>query len=162
MHMADDAFLDAHTHGFLIRDPDKVITSMHSRWPDLSLSELGFDDLHTLFKRVADREGKAPLVIDSDELLTRPEAGIQAYCSAMGIPYIAEATRWEDKQQENARKNPTWNKDEHGFHDSLKSSKGLERQARSYPPLESSPDMMRLYDASKPHYDALYGYRVSF
>ncbi len=48
MHMADETFLDAFAHTFLIRDPAKVITSMHSRWPDINLAEIGFEDLHTL------------------------------------------------------------------------------------------------------------------
>jgi len=160
MHMADDEFLNAHTHTFLIRDPKKVLTSMHSRWPDITLAEIGFEDLHTLFKRVADKEGTTPVILDSDELLEKPEQGMIAYCSAVGIPFVAEALNWENKQSANKQKNPTWNTDEHGFHDSLKASKGLSKQNRNYPPLETSGDMMRLYKASKPHYDALYEHRV--
>ena len=155
MHIADNDFLDAFTHTFLIRDPEKVLTSMHSRWPDVTLPEIGFAELHTLFKRVADRTGKAPLVIDSDELLRSAETGMQAYCQAVGIPFLTEALSWEKSSQ-----NPTWNTDEHGFHDALKNSTGLQAQKRDYPPLESSDDMLRLYQASKPHYDALFAQRL--
>ena len=161
IHMADDHFLDAFTHTFLIRDPEKVITSMHSRWPDINLAEIGFEDLHTLFKRVADREGWAPVVVDSDELLQSPQTGMQSYCEAVGIPYLAAALNWAQKAEENQDKNATWNSDEHGFHDSLKASTGLEKQTRSYPPLESSPDMLRLYEASLPHYTALKAHKIS-
>ena len=159
-HIAGDDFLNAFTHTFLIRDPEKVLTSMHARWSDIALSEIGFEDLNTLFKRVADRTGLAPLVIDSDELLQSPESGMQIYCQAVGIPFISEAMSWKDKQQDSTDNNPTWNSDEHGFHDSLKASTGLKKQKRSYPPLESSPDMMRLYRASLPHYQALYAHRT--
>lgn len=159
MHLADDRFLDSHQHTFLIRDPEKVITSMHSRWPDIALGEIGFEDLHTLFNRIVDREGKVPPVLDSDELLSNPQAGMQAYCEAVGIPFIAESTSWKETQDE---KNPTWNKDEHGFHDSLKASSGLAKQKRDYPALDSSEDMLRLYKASKPHYDALFEHRLRF
>ena len=155
MHMADNEFLDAFTHSFLIRDPEKVLTSMHSRWPDVTLSEIGFEELHTLYKRVADRTGEAPLVIDSDELLASAEAGMRAYCEAVGIPFLAEALSWEKSDQ-----NPTWNTDDHGFHEALKNSTGLQAQKRDYPPLESSEDMLRLYRASKPHYDALFDKRL--
>lgn len=164
MHMANDRFLDEFTHTFLIRDPDKVITSIHSRWPDISLAEIGFEDLHTLFNRIADREGKAPVVIDSDELLQFPEAGMQAYCEAVGIACIPESLSWADKSEEkNGKngKNPTWNTDDHGFHDSLKASTGLQKQKRSYPPLATSADMMRLYEASMPHYEALKVHTIS-
>lgn len=161
IHMADDQFLDAFIHTFLIRDPAKVITSMHSRWPDINLAEIGFEDLHTLFKRVADREGRAPVVVDSDELLQSPQTGMQRYCEAVGIPYLAEALNWVQKGEETQAENPTWNTDEHGFHDSLKASTGLEKQKRNYPPLESSPDMLRLYEASFPHYTALKTHKIS-
>ena len=161
MHMADDAFLDAFTHTFLIRDPEKVITSMHSRWPDINLAEIGFEDLHTLFTRIADREGSAPVVIDSDDLLQHPQAGMQAYCEAVGIPFIAEALNWEDQTSSQVPSNPTWNTDEHGFHDSLKASTGLAKQKRDYPPLQSSADMLRLYEASLPHYQALEAYKLN-
>ncbi|MDH3386900.1 MAG: sulfotransferase family protein [Gammaproteobacteria bacterium] len=157
LHMANDEFLHAHTHTFLIRDPRKMLTSMHSRWPDITLAEIGFEDLHTLFRRVVDREGGAPVVLDSDELLENPANGMQAYCAAVGIPFIAEALSWENGQDES--RNPTWNSDEHGFHDSLKANKGLAKQQRNYPTL-ASPDMIRLFEASKPHYDALFSQRL--
>lgn len=160
MHMADEKFLDAFTHTFLIRDPAKVITSMHSRWPDINLAEIGFEDLHTLFRRIADRDGKAPVVLDSDGLLNSPEKGMKAYCEAVGIPFIAQALNWEDKAKENSTRNATWNSDEHGFHDSLKASTGLKPQKRSYPAIQSSADMMRLYEASIPHYQALSDFKL--
>lgn len=162
IHMADDRFLDSITHTFLIRDPEKVLTSMHARWPDISLSEIGFEELHTLYNRIADREGKAPVVLDSDELLANPGAAMAAYCDAIGIPFVAEALSWEEKVDENKDRDVTWNNDEHGFHDSLKASTGLKPQKRDYPPLESSADMLRLYKTSKPHYDALYKHRLRF
>ncbi len=157
MHMADETFLDAFAHTFLIRDPEKVLTSMHSRWPDITLPEIGFEELHTLFRRIAERDSRPPVVIDSDELLASPQNGMKAYCEAVGIPFIEEALSWEKSAH-----NPTWNTDEHGFHDALKNSTGLQAQNRDYPPLDSSDDMLRLYKACKPHYDALYPHRLVF
>ena len=156
IHMADDCFLDSFKHTFLIRDPEKVLTSMHSRWPDVALSEIGFEELHTLFRRVADREGVVPVVLDSDELLAAPSAGMRAYCNAVDIPFIPEALHWQKKEE-----NPTWNTDEHGFHDSLKASTELKPQKRDYPPLKSSKDMVRLYNACLPHYEALLAHKLT-
>ncbi|MFT5111640.1 MAG: hypothetical protein ACI8P9_000960 [Parasphingorhabdus sp.] len=160
IHIADEQFLDAFTHTFLIRNPEKVLTSMHSRWPDVALGEIGFEDLHTLFTRIADKLGKAPPVIDSDELLDNVNAGMRAYCESAGITFIPEAMNWQGS--ESIRENPTWNNDEHGFHDSLKSSKGFMKQKREYPPLSSSADMIRLYEASMPHYESLFKHRLKF
>lgn len=154
-HMADERFLQSFRHTFLIRNPEKILTSMHSRWPDIILPEIGLHELHTLFHRIADRDGKAPPLIDSDELLKFPRETMQAYCSAVEIPFIAKAMQWHKEDS-----NPTWNSDEHGFHDALKQSTGLQKQPRSYPPVESSDDMMRMYEVLKPLYDQLYQYRI--
>ncbi|MXZ80857.1 MAG: sulfotransferase family protein [Gammaproteobacteria bacterium] len=162
MHMADDRFLDAFVHTFLIRDPEKVITSMYSKWPDIELDELGFEDMHTLFRRVADRQGHPPPVIDSDELLDNPQIGMEAYCRAVGIPFRPESLNWNSDREESTGNNPTWNPDAEGFHDRLKTSSGLSKQPRNYPSMESSEEMLRLYRASIPHYRALFSNRLHF
>ncbi len=161
-HIADNAFLDAFQHTFLIRDPEKVITSMHARWPDVSLDEVGFEDLHTLYRRVADREEKPPVVLDSDELLDNPEGGMKAYCDTVGIPYVPAATTWQNQMLENRKQSPTWSTHAYDFHDQLRASKGLSRRERNYPPLDSNDDMLRLHAASKPHYDRLFEMRLRF
>lgn len=161
-HLADDQFLDLFSHSFLIRDPAKVITSIYARWPDVTLAEIGFEDLHTLFMRVCDRNGRAPMVIDSDQLLQSPQRGMAAYCAAMEIPFMADAMNWEDKKEVPEKNNPTWNKDEHGFHDSLKASTGLKPQRRDYPPIESNSQMIRLYEASLPYYQAMFEHCDNF
>ncbi len=160
MHMADEKFLDRFQHTFLIRDPKKVITSMHSRWPDVVSGELGFEDLYTLFKRICARDGAAPTVIDSDEFVNEPEAMMAAYCAAVGIPYIAESLTWEKQTDSAAKKTVSWNDDRHGFHDSLVSSSGIAPQKRAYPPLESDQRMLDMYAAARPHYEALYEHRL--
>lgn len=99
-------------------------------------------------------------MIDSDELLGNVTAGMQDYCEAVGIPFIKSAMNWQDNEE--IKENPTWNNDEHGFHDSLRSSTGFMKQTRSYPPLESSEDMLRLYKICLPHYEAMFEYRLKF
>ena len=86
---------------------------------------------------------------------------MQSYCAAVGIPYLAEALNWAQKDEDTPAENPTWNTDEHGFHDSLKASTGLVKQKRNYSSLDSSPDMLRLYEASLPHYAALKAHKIS-
>ena len=61
-HDLDDAKLDAMTHTFLIRDPRRVIQGLARHWPDCTFEEVGFDSLHRLFDRVADRTGAVPPV----------------------------------------------------------------------------------------------------
>lgn len=160
MHLADDDFLDGFQHTFLIRNPEKVLTSMHSRWPDIEIGEIGFEELHRLFNTIAERTGVTPAVIDSDELLARPDDMMAAYCEVVGIPFIAEALNWEDQKEKNQDRDVTWNDDRHGFHDSLKASTGLAPQKRDYPPIDSDDRLKAMYDESLPHYLALYEHRL--
>ena len=162
MHVADDAFLDAFQHTFLIRDPEKVVTSMHARWPDAALDEIGFEDLHTLHQRVADRDGMAPVVIDSDDLLSNPERGMKAYCEATGLPFIPNSTQWKNSQVQMKRGSPTWSKHAYGFHHALRASDGLAHQQRDYPPIDTNEGVQRLYAACLPHYQALAKERLQF
>ena len=64
--------LDLFDHSFLIRDPAKTISSMFSHWPDFHAAEIGVREQRELFDRIADRDGKAPPVLDSDDLLADP------------------------------------------------------------------------------------------
>ncbi len=160
MHMADDTFLDAFQHTFLIRDPEKVVTSMHAKWPDISLGEIGLEDLHTLYRRVASRTGEPPVVLDSDEWLDDPEGGMKAYCDAVGIPFVPATTQWSDHLEGKREKTPTWSPHAYEFHNQLRASTGVSRQKRDYPSLTSHRDMLRLYAACKPHYESLYQVRL--
>ncbi len=94
-HDLDDAKLEQITHTFLIRDPKRVVQGLAKHWPDCTFEEVGFESLHRLFNRIAERDGKAPTLMYSADLLDDPAGTAQAYCSAVGIPFIAEALEWE-------------------------------------------------------------------
>ncbi|MDC1288390.1 sulfotransferase family protein, partial [Gammaproteobacteria bacterium] len=94
-HLWTDELLAHFNHSFLIRDPAKVATSMYNNWPDFVLKEMAFVEQRTLFDRLCDDLGEAPPVIDSDDLLENPQGIVEAYCDAVGIPYIEEALSWE-------------------------------------------------------------------
>ena len=88
-------FLDHFNHSFLIRDPAKTITSMFKHWPDFHPKEVGFKEQHELFERLCDLYGEAPPVLDSDDLLEDPHKMVEAWCHAVGIPYLPQALSWE-------------------------------------------------------------------
>ena len=44
MHTADEEFLSAYTHSFLIRTPEKMLPSMYKHWPDFGVAETGYAD----------------------------------------------------------------------------------------------------------------------
>ena len=73
-HMWTPEFLSHFTHSFLIRDPEKTITSYFDKDPDVLECELGFAEQRALFDLLtALNHGTPPPVIDSDDLLDDPE-----------------------------------------------------------------------------------------
>ena len=155
-HWSDD-FLDHFNHSFLIRDAAKVVTSIQKKWPDVHLDELAFPEQRELFDRLADKLGKAPPVIDSDDLLADPEGMVAAYCKAVGIPFIKEALTWDPGADTG---NYSWY-DGGSWHEKLKGSTGLQPQKPGYVDINDAPDYAKeLYEACLPHYEHLYQYRL--
>lgn len=156
-HMWNDEFLSNFTHSFLIRDPAKVATSMYKHWPDFVIEEIAFPEQHELFKRLADQNGEAPPVIDSDDLLEDPYGIVEAYCHAVGIPFIESALTWEPGQ----RAEVSWY-DGGSWHQNLADSDGLKPQPRRYIDISEAPDRVKeIYEAVLPSYEYLYGHRLA-
>ncbi len=155
MHMADDDFLAAYTHSFLIRTPEKMLPSMYEHWPDFEIAETGYAEQRDLFNRIADRDGKAPPVIDSDDLLDDTAATVEAWCAAIGIPHLPEALEWDPGE----RKQMSWY-DGGSWHENLETSTGLERQKRDYVPIDHNDHLRRAYEICRPHYEDLYAHRL--
>lgn len=156
-HMWTDERLDMFTHSFLIRDPAKTITSMYNKWPDFHEKEVGFPELRELFDRAAQKLGKAPPVIDSDDMLENPHDMISKWCAGVGIPFMAEALSWAP----GARDEVSW-WDGGSFHANLRNSDGLKPQERSqYIDMDEAPDRVKqVYERMMPHYEYLHQHRL--
>lgn len=90
----DLSFLDPFTHCFLIREPRRMIASFAKVVPDFDMDELGFSQQIMLFRRVRDRLGKAPPVIDSALTLQNPQSVLSQLCERINIPFHAEMLHW--------------------------------------------------------------------
>ena len=155
-HLWNDEFLAYFKHSFLIRDPAKVTTSMYKHWPDFELKEVAFVEQRELFDRLADQLGGPAPVIDSDDLLEDPGAVVEAYCNAMGIPYLEKALSWEPGE----RKEVSWY-DGGSWHANLRDSDGLKPQPRQTIDISDAPDKIkRIYETVLPHYEHLHAHRL--
>ncbi len=155
-HLWSDEFLDHFNHSFLIRDPAKVTTSMYKHWPDFELKEVAFVEQRALFDRLCDRLGAAPPVIDSDDLLEDPFGVVEAYCNAVGIPYIEQALSWEPGDRDEV----SWY-DGGSWHANLRDSDGLKPQPRRYIDISEAPDKIKkIYQTVLPHYQQLHAHRL--
>ena len=156
-HDLDDGKLDAMTHTFLVRDPKLVVQGLAKHWPDCTFEEVGFESLHRLFHRIADRDGVAPPLMYSDDLIEEPAGTVRAYCAAVGIPFVAEALEWEPGD----RREVSWYGEGTGpWHDQLRQSTGFGRPKTDYPPLEDSERLVDLYERSLPLFEDLLAHRL--
>ena len=155
-HLWSDEFLEHFNHSFLIRDPAKVTTSMYRHWPDFVLNEVAFVEQRVLFDRLCDQLGAPPPVIDSDDLLENPQGIVEAYCRAVGIPYIEEALSWEPGDRDEV----SWY-DGGSWHANLRDSDGLKPQPRKYIDISDAPQKIRdIYQTVLPHYRHLHAHRL--
>ena len=155
-HMWTDELLNHFTHSFLIRDPAKTITSMFDKWPDFHEKEVGFAEQRELFDRLCDSTGTPPPVLDSDDLLEDPHGMVEAWCGAVGIPFMPEALSWEP----GARDEVSW-WDGGSFHANLRNSDGLKPQQRKYVDISDAPDRVKeIYANVLPHYEHLRRHRL--
>lgn len=156
-HMWDDAFLSHFSHSFLIRDPAKTIPSMYKHWPDFHPDEVGFKEQRALFELLTKLHGKPPPVIDSDDLLERPYQVVEAYCRAVGIPFLPDALMWKPGRRDEVS---WW--DGGSFHENLRNSDGLKPQKRRHIDIMDSPErVIEIYHQNLPHYQAMKKHRLA-
>ncbi|HLL64397.1 MAG TPA: hypothetical protein VK453_01480 [Micromonosporaceae bacterium] len=120
--LADQAFLRHAAHTFIIREPREVIASHVALNPAVTRDEIGFAWLHEIYEAVVAATGAEPVVIDSDDLLDRPAATVEAYCKRVGIPFLAEALRWDKGVPQQWRRTERW-------HQGASASSGFERRS---------------------------------
>ncbi|NNC73394.1 MAG: HAD family hydrolase [Sphingomonadaceae bacterium] len=89
-----DDFPD-HRHAFLIRDPARVIASYAAKGVNVVFENLGFGRMADYFEREADRQGKAPPVIDSTDVLRDPNGVLSQLCTALDIRWDEAMLRWK-------------------------------------------------------------------
>ena len=88
------SFVHKVSNAFLIRSPEKVINSFGKKIANFTLKDLGLVQQVDLFNMVADSIGKAPPVIDADDLCSNPRAALINLCSALSIEYYDEMLSW--------------------------------------------------------------------
>ena len=89
-----DRALDAMVHTFLVRDPAHALSSLARHWPDFTDEEAGYDAQLALFRRIEERTGRRPHVIDCYELRADPAGVVGAWCDAVGLDRRPDSLRW--------------------------------------------------------------------
>jgi hypothetical protein len=147
--LADRRFLADARHAFLIRRPEEIAASYYALWPDMHIDEVGLEALHELHSAVRHAGGHPPVVIDSDDLVARPEATMAACCAAVELPFIPQALRWTPGERPEWRRSARW-------HSDVSASAGFEQREHIYAyTVKNSDELARFAAHHRPFYELL-------
>lgn len=90
----DRSWIHKVTNAFLIRAPERVLASYTRKWVDVSLRDIGFVEQAEIFDAVAQRLGRAPPVIDAEDVLKNPQEILEQLCKACGIAFDKAMLEW--------------------------------------------------------------------
>jgi hypothetical protein len=92
-HMERD-WLGALTHAFLIRDPRATVASLGEKLQDFDILATGLPQQVEIFEHVVRTTGRAPPVIEADDLLANPDAMLREFCRVLGVPFSDRMLWW--------------------------------------------------------------------
>jgi hypothetical protein len=138
---------------FLIRHPADVVGSYLKKRDRVTPKDIGLPQQVALFERVAEREGRAPAVIDAEDFLRDPGAQLVALCARLGIAFTDRMLRWPAGPRAN---DGVWAKH---WYDAVWASTGFESPRPR--PRSLDDTARRVVDACEPHYQQLRAYRIA-
>lgn len=93
--MGDGAWVDGLVNCLLIRDPAEMITSFVKVVESPTAEELGLPQQVRLFDRIVAQTGRAPVVVDSRDVLEDPEGMLRALCERVGVGFDPAMLSWD-------------------------------------------------------------------
>ena len=154
-HMAGPVGYDdfaGFTHAFLIREPERMIASYLRKREAAAFEDFGLERQAEFFEREAARFGRAPPVIDANDVLANPEGVLSKLCGALGIPWDPAMLSWAPGRRES---DGAWAPHWYG---------AVERSTGFGPPetrpVELPADARRLAGRCRPYYDRLAAHRI--
>jgi hypothetical protein len=142
-------WLDGLTHAFLIRDPRPMIASLGEKLADFELEATGLPQQVEIFEHVIDREGRIPPVVDSADLLERPEPMLRALCAALAVPFSERMLWWPAGPRET---DGVWAR---YWYDRVEKSTGFETPSAAGRPVELSARAAEIEARCRPLYERL-------
>jgi hypothetical protein len=90
----DRGWLDQLTHCFLIRDPREVIVSYLRKNGDPTVDDLGYPQQVEIFRRLRQRHGTVPPVLEARDVLDGPRRTLGLLCDCVGVPFDECMLSW--------------------------------------------------------------------
>ena len=154
-HMAGPVGYDdftGFTHAFLIREPGRMIASYLRKRDTAAFEDLGLERQAEFFEREADRLGHAPPVIDSNDVLTNPEAVLSKLCDALDIPWDPAMLHWRPGRRGT---DGVWAAH---WYNAVEKSTGFGPSETER--VELPGEAQRLADRCRPYYELLAAHRI--
>jgi hypothetical protein len=152
--LSDPRILNDAVNTFIIRDPADAIASHYAINPELTLAEVGYENLHEIFAAVLQATATIPVVVDAADLITAPEDTIRAYCERVGLIFRPEALRWESGERAEWARTTRW-------HSQVNESTGVEPRTSQYAVrVDNNIRLAELYQYHSTFYDKLREHRL--
>jgi hypothetical protein len=143
---------DGFTHAFLIREPERMIASYLRKREAAAFENFGMDRQAEFFEREADRLGRAPPVVEANDVLANPEGVLSRLCDAFGIPWDPAMLSWAPGPREtDGPWAPHW-------YGAVEKSTGFGPPETGH--VELPDDARRLADRCRPYYERLAALRL--
>lgn len=136
-------------HTFIVRRPDRAISSHYAMNPKVTCSEIGYEHQWELFTLAHRLTGRTPVVVCAERLVREPERVVAAYCAAVGLRHLPHALRWDAEDRKEWERTRRWHVDVIG-------STGIVDTCRRYPVTVANDPVLRSYlDHHRPFYERL-------
>ena len=139
-------------HAFLIREPERMIASYLRKRETAHFEDFGLEKQADFFEREADRLGKAPPVIDANDVLADPSGVLSKLCAALGIAWDPAMLQWAPGRRDT---DGIWAAH---WYNAVEKSTGF--GPPEIEPVELSPEDRGLADRCKPYYARLAAHRI--
>ena len=96
-HLTDDIdreWSEPLRNAFLIRDPVRMVVSLDKVLANPTLPETGLPQQVEMFESMAQREGEAPPVLLSSDVLKDPPGALRVLCDRVGVAYSDAMLSW--------------------------------------------------------------------
>ena len=140
------------THAFLIREPERMIASYLRKRESAAFGDFGLERQAEFFEREADRLGKAPPVIDANDVLAEPEGVLPRLCEALAIAWDPAMLSWAPGRRET---DGPWAPHWYGAVEASTSFGPAETDVPQLP-----PEARRLAERCRPYYERLAAHRI--
>lgn len=140
-------------HAFLIREPERMIASYFNKRETAAFDDFGLDQQAEFFEREADRLGRAPPVIDANDVLTDAEGVLTKLCGLLGIGWEPAMLGWSPGRR------PTDGPWAPHWYGAVEKSTGFGPPETA--PIRLSLEAQHLADRCRPYYERLASQRIN-